>query len=396
MEYKPFTLRFFLAATLNATEIASSWSSHRAGCNKAYGPVGVPCSPKYASCCSSRGSFETSAAAGMEQHSIPVLSTEEVFSKLRADIHSKPYRAMYSSIVNGIITDVAFMLIPIDDHMVHRGHGVFDTAVIAKGYLYELDAHLDRLLRSASMAKISSPFSRQKLRDILVKTVAVSNLKDGFLKYWLSAGPGNFSLSSHGCSSAAFYAVVQECLNESTEPVKVITSSIPMKAPFFATMKNVNYLPNALSVLEAEEQGAFAGIWVDDEGFVAEGPNMNVAFVNAAGELIMPAFSKILTGCTARRTLALAQESLDGVRSPVGNLKGASVRPISAEEGKSASEMMLVGSSLPIVPVVQWDGQQIGNGEPGPVTLALKAFLEKDMLNGPSSIREPVPYDAYA
>jgi len=43
------------------------------------------------------------------------------------------YLAMYSSIVGGITTDPAAMVIPIDDHMVHRGHGVFDTAAIMDG-----------------------------------------------------------------------------------------------------------------------------------------------------------------------------------------------------------------------------------------------------------------------
>lgn len=45
----------------------------------------------------------------------------------------KPYPAMYSSIFGGIILDPAMMVIPIDDHMVHRGHGVFDTAIILNG-----------------------------------------------------------------------------------------------------------------------------------------------------------------------------------------------------------------------------------------------------------------------
>lgn len=40
---------------------------------------------------------------------------------------------MYSSVLGGIITDPAAMLIPMDDHMVHRGHGVFDTAAIIDG-----------------------------------------------------------------------------------------------------------------------------------------------------------------------------------------------------------------------------------------------------------------------
>lgn len=46
---------------------------------------------------------------------------------------SQNYVAMYSSIFGGITTDPSAMVIPIDDHMVHRGHGVFDTAAIMDG-----------------------------------------------------------------------------------------------------------------------------------------------------------------------------------------------------------------------------------------------------------------------
>ena len=46
----------------------------------------------------------------------------------------KPFPAMYSSVYGGIILDPAMMVLPIDDHMVHRGHGVFDTACLLDGY----------------------------------------------------------------------------------------------------------------------------------------------------------------------------------------------------------------------------------------------------------------------
>lgn len=52
----------------------------------------------------------------------------------RENQHGKQqFLAMYSSIFGGITTDPAAMVIPIDDHMVHRGHGVFDTAAIRDG-----------------------------------------------------------------------------------------------------------------------------------------------------------------------------------------------------------------------------------------------------------------------
>ena len=42
---------------------------------------------------------------------------------------------MYSSLIGGITLDPALMVIPLDDRMVHRGHGVFDTAMLINGYV---------------------------------------------------------------------------------------------------------------------------------------------------------------------------------------------------------------------------------------------------------------------
>lgn len=46
---------------------------------------------------------------------------------------NQQFLAMYSSIFGGITTEPEAMVIPMDDHMVHRGHGVFDTAAIMDG-----------------------------------------------------------------------------------------------------------------------------------------------------------------------------------------------------------------------------------------------------------------------
>lgn len=45
-------------------------------------------------------------------------------SRLRAALPSGQgsWRSFYSSLAGGVVTDSALMLLPIDDHMVHRGH----------------------------------------------------------------------------------------------------------------------------------------------------------------------------------------------------------------------------------------------------------------------------------
>jgi 4-amino-4-deoxychorismate lyase len=230
-------------------------------------------------------------------------------------------------------------------------------------YLYELNAHLDRFLVSASKAKINTPFPCETLRSILIQMTAASKCKNGSIKYWLSAGPGDFLLSPKGCAGPAFYAVVvaaaarSSSLHQPKEGVKAITTSVPMKHPFFAGTKSVNYLPNVLAAMEAEEQGAYSSVWVDEKGYVAEGPTMNVAFVTKCGELLLPAFDKILSGCTAKRLLTLAPKLVEA-----GLLKGARAARIPAAEARQCAEMMFLASGLPVLPVVEWDGQPVGGG----------------------------------
>src|SRR5574340_156145 len=83
-------------------------------------------------------------------------STEQALERLRKSAHLKAnnFYAMYSSVLGGIVTDPALMVLPLDDHMVHRGHAVFDTATLTHGMMYQLEPHLDRLIQSAEGARI--------------------------------------------------------------------------------------------------------------------------------------------------------------------------------------------------------------------------------------------------
>src|SRR5512138_2712247 len=96
-----------------------------------------------------------------QEQETPLLNSNDAMARLRTAAHAKSgkFFAMYSSVIGGIVTDPALMVLPLDDHMVHRGHAVFDTATLTRGMLYQLDPHVDRLLRSAALAHITPPFS---------------------------------------------------------------------------------------------------------------------------------------------------------------------------------------------------------------------------------------------
>lgn len=322
----------------------------------------------------------------------PILTTEDALARLSQGVHEKStnFAAMYSSVLGGIVTDPALMVLPLDDHMVHRGHAVFDTAAIVNGQLYQLNPHLERFLRSAEMARIPLPYEPQEMRQIIIDTATASGWRDASVRYWLSAGQGGFGLSAAECVGSSFYVMIfrGQISPESyyTEGMKVITSNVAIKPPYFARVKSTNYLPNALVILDAKDHGADNGIFIDERGLVGESSNMNVAFVTHDRVFRHPKFDAILSGITIQRIMELAQQLVQQ-----GDLKDIVVDDIAVEEGRAAAEMMLVGSSVKVAPVVRWDGQPIGNGKPGPIAKKLLDLWNEDRISAADQLI-PLPY----
>jgi 4-amino-4-deoxychorismate lyase len=327
----------------------------------------------------------------VETTTFPILTAEEVVSQLRALRARQPvtYRAFYSSQLGGVVTDPALMVLPFDDHMVHRGHGIFDTAGLVDGKIYDLEAHLDRFLLSAERSKLRLPGTRGEMRDIIVKTTAAGGRRDGSIRYWLSSGAGSLDLTPAAGAAPGFFVMVFDGLvypeRWYVEGLKVMTTTYPIKAPLYAITKATNYLPNVLMQMEAKEAGFDNGVFLDADGHVGESSNMNVAFVTGRRVLVHPRFDHILAGCTSLRLLELARALVDQQV-----LTGIEVRDIDVPEARASREMLLLGSSIKVAPIVQWDSDKIGDGKPGPVSKALLRLLDEDMHSGDRLI--PVPY----
>ena len=123
-----------------------------------------------------------------------VLSTAEVLKKIQ-DLkfkHQSSYFAMYSSYFGGIIKDPTLMLVPVDDHLVHRGDGVFEAIKWIHQKPYCLNEHLERLLVSAEKIQLVGP-TLSEIRDLVLSVVKESEKSEGLIRLYLSRGPGGFT-----------------------------------------------------------------------------------------------------------------------------------------------------------------------------------------------------------
>ena len=288
------------------------------------------------------------------------------------------YLIMYSSWFNGFVTDPDLMLVPSDDHLVHRGDGVFDVMRCVNGKIYQMEAHLKRLERSAKAVFMNFPPGYENIREIIKSLIIKGGEKNCVIRIIISRGPGGFSTNPSECASSQLYINIirHHKLPEIdyTEGVSAIESRVPVKNPFFAVIKSCNYLPNVLMKMEAVNAGCKYSVNLDEEGFIGEGSTENICIVSEDGYIRIPEFEHTLAGTTADRVFQLAR-----ILEHEKSIKGVQFAKISLEDVYNASEVMMMGTSINLVPVVRFDGKIIGKGVPGPVLAGLSDLLWKDM-----------------
>ncbi len=323
--------------------------------------------------------------------SLRILSRDEIFTEepeWREPGRSK-YLAMYSSVFGGVVVDPALMVIPLDDHIINRGDGIFEFFPVKNGCAYCFDAHLARLERSAEIISLDLPFDIATIRQIVLETIAISGAKDCGVRLFVSRGLGDFACDPTTPKKSLFYVIVLGISPRSGIPpegVSAITTHVPLKLGFYAQAKTTCYVLNALVRLEAHQNKARFGIWYDQEGHLTEASTENVAIVSQEKIFKYPRFEHMLKGTGLIRGVELVKEL---VRS--GELRGISQTDITQYEVYESLEMFILGSGA-VIPVVKYDGRTIGTGKPGSVFHRLWELFQKDVAEGPSEVRTPVTY----
>jgi branched-subunit amino acid aminotransferase/4-amino-4-deoxychorismate lyase len=319
------------------------------------------------------------------------LSFDEVIDRLLSlrQPYFSDYLAMYSSWYDGIITDPALMMVPVDDHLLNRGDGIFEVFKCVDWNMYALDRHLQRMKGGLETLGLKIPVDRDLLIEILRRTILAGNSGTCLTRIYVSRGPGGFSANPYESVANQLYVVAHALKPTAPERyekgVTLITSNVPIKPGFFANIKNCNYLPNVLMKKQAQDAGADYSVSIDEKGFLAEGPTENIGLVTKKGDFLVPNFSRILRGITVSRVLELAQ-SLVGSK-----LAGVFEADITPEQAYDAAEMMVFGTSFDILPAIEYDGHAIGAGRPGPVFKKLLGLIHEDQLNNKDMLTQVKP-----
>ena len=284
---------------------------------------------------------------------IKILSQSEIQNNLKRQSEKikSVYYGVYSSWHGGLITEKDLMLVPIDDHLVHRGDGVFEAIKIFNGKPYLLDQHLNRLLKSAQFLKLPLPFPKDWMLKAIPTCIELLKLpKLSMLRIFVSRGPGDFSVNPRSTVGSQLYMVftdAQEITDTKRElGMKIGFAKTPAKESWIAPYKTCNYIQNVFLKGEALDNGWDFAI-AHNQGIVSESATENLFWIAKDGFIEHPPQSSILTGTVMARAIQLAEEKL-GIKTRESTIR--------IEELNQQSEIMMAGTTLDILPVTQIDG----------------------------------------
>ncbi|MEW6302164.1 MAG: D-amino acid aminotransferase [Verrucomicrobiota bacterium] len=256
-----------------------------------------------------------------------------------------------------------------DDRGFLFADGVYEVARVypAKG-LFAAQAHWDRLERSLRelQIKLPQPADWQGISEELLRR---NHLKRAdaiiYLQITRGAAPRKHAFPDDATPTIYGFAMpFTPPVEKWKKGVKAITA--PDIRWTRCDIKTVSLLPNVLANQRSKENGADEAVLIRD-GVVTEGSHSNFAGVFGDTLVTHPLSNLILGGITRGVVLDLCRK----LKIPVREF------PILETELAQAREMMLLGTTTEVLPVVQLNDVTVGNGRPGPVTRKLQEAFWK-------------------
>ncbi|MCQ8119801.1 D-amino acid aminotransferase [Methylomonas rosea] len=266
--------------------------------------------------------------------------------------------------LNGAYLPLADAKVSVLDRGFLFGDGVYEVIPAYNGRLFRLEDHITRLNNSLNGIRLPLPHSVADWEAIFRPLLADD--RDQYI--YLQVTRGYAPKRDHGFPEQIVPTIFAMCADIKpfagrVDGIKAITLDDTRWQ--LCNIKAITLLGNILLRQEALDQGCAEAILVRN-GYVVEGAASNL-FAVLDGELITPPKShEILPGITRDVILELAAANNIPYQEDI----------IALEALHNASEIWVASSTREIVPVIELDEQQVGDGKPGPVWKRMDDLLQ--------------------
>ena len=304
-----------------------------------------------------------SQAAALPAKSFPFLSDRHI------DPHAYPDGVAF---LDGQYLPMSQAKISVLDWGFLHSDATYDTVHVWDGRFFRLDLHLDRFFGGLEKLRMTIPFDRDGVAEILHNCVALSGHGAAYVEMLCTRGASptfsrdprqavnRFMAFAIPFGSVANAEQLRRGLHVAiSDKVRIPPASID------SSIKNYHWLDLVRGLYDAYDRGAETALILDFNGNVAEGPGFNVFRVKD-GRLSTPAVG-VLPGITRRTVFDLCAE--------IG--LAATAEEVSVAALKGADEVFITSTAGGIMPVTTIDGAPVADGKVGAITERLMALYWK-------------------
>jgi len=269
--------------------------------------------------------------------------------------------------IEGEYVPISEARIPIIDSGFTRSDVTYDVVAVWNGKFFRLEDHLNRFENSWNRLRMTPKLSREEMRTILFECVCRSALKNAYVEMILSRGVPPPGIRDPRLFENRFYAYAIPYMwivkpEDQQLGTHLVICKETIRIPPTAvdpTVKNFHWGDLVSGMFEAYDRGGLIPVLVDAHGNITEGPGFNL-FVYHKESLLTPARG-VLEGITRKTVLDLAEE--EGISAKLGMFD--------ADVLQAAEEIFITSTAGGVMAVTTLDGQPVGDGKPGKVTMTL-------------------------
>ena len=283
---------------------------------------------------------------------------------------------------NGEFIDWDDARLHVMSHVVNYGSSVFEGIrcyETSRGSaVFRLNEHMQRLINSAKVYRMETPFTRDDFCNATVELIRQSGLEHCYIRPVILRGldesKPSFGVNPFPAPVDAYIATWQwgKYLGEEAleAGIDVCVSSwsriTPNSMPAMAKA-GANYMNSELIKMEAILGGFSEGIALDDSGYVSEGSGENIFLVNNGRLVTPPLGASILPGITRDSVIQIATEM--GIEVVETQIQRSAL--------DLADEVFLSGTAAEITPIRSVDRITVGSGKRGEMTAAIQSEFFK-------------------
>ena len=265
--------------------------------------------------------------------------------------------------VNGEYVSEESAVISVFDRGFLMADAVYEVTSVLDGKLLEFDGHLKRLKRSLSELDMKEPDAINDLLEIHRTLVRDNQVDQGgvYLQVTRGVADRDFLYPENVKSTLVMFTQSKDILGSKLVEKGMKVISIDDLRWGRRDIKTVQLLYPSMGKMMAKSAKC-DDAWMVEDGFVTEGTSNN-AYIVVDNKIITRELSNdILHGITRNSVLRYAEEAQMEIEE----------RPFSVKEVLAADEAFITSASTFVMPVVEIDGEPIGEGRPGRVSRRLR------------------------